>query len=274
MTQTVLSEYAGLYRELADVAGVRVHLFAHDHAHGTPDAVFPNNWFSTHASGEAAGGVASDTLVLYPMKCPNRRAERRSDVIDVLRTRNYSRVLDLTAEENLGKFFEGTGVLVLDRVNGVVFCALSERADAGLAQRWADEMGYKEVVTFHSTDGAGHPVYHTNVMMAIGTDVAVVCAESVDDPAERKHLLERLGRSHAVVQISREQTAQLCGNVLELEDGRGLPVLAMSSRAHAAFTPEQRRELRKHVAALHHAPIDTLEHVGGGGVRCAIAELF
>jgi hypothetical protein len=274
VTRRVLKEFAGLYEVLAERAGVKVNLFQHSLDHGTPDACFPNNWFSTHAAGEGAGGVGASTLVYYPMKCPNRQAERRPDIKGVLAHLGYDRVVDLSGEEAGGRYFEGTGVLVLDRPGGVAYVALSERAHPGLAARWAEEVGYNEVVTFHSSDAAGAPVYHTNVMMAVGTGAAVVCLESVADDAERRHLAERLGRRHEVVDITRAQMAALCGNVLELEDGRGLPVLAMSSRAYHAFTPDQRKQLRRHVAELHHAPIDTLEHIGGGGVRCTLAEIF
>jgi len=274
VTAQVLKEFAGLHRELSEVAGVKVNLFQHDLSHGTPDAVFPNNWFSTHPAGEAAGGTQENTLVFYPMKCPNRALERRLDIQGVLRSKGYSKVIDLSAAERDGKHFEGTGVLVLDRINGVAYVALSERADKAVAEHWADRLGYKDLVTFHSTDRQGNSVYHTNVMMAIGTDVAVVCLESVDDPQERKHLRERLSVHHQIVDINRDQMAALCGNVLELEDGRGLPVMAMSSQAFNAFTPDQRKVMRRHVAELHHAPIDTLEHIGGGGVRCALGEIF
>ncbi|KAK9797387.1 hypothetical protein WJX73_009806 [Symbiochloris irregularis] len=273
-TRTVLQEFAGLHHQLTEVAGVNVHLFQHDAMHGTPDAVFPNNWFSTHPRGEAAGGLQQSTLVLYPMKCQNRQKERRADIQSVVAARGYERAIDLTEAEASGLHLEGTGVFVLDRINGVAYVALSERADKGLAEQWVQAMGYRELVTFQATDSAGKPVYHTNVMMAIGTDVAVVCLESVADGKERQHLLSKLSQHHQVVDITRKQMAALCGNVLELEDGRGLPVLALSSQAHNAFTPDQRSQLLKHVAALHHAPIDTLEHIGGGGVRCALAELF
>lgn len=274
LTRKVLKEFAELHHQLTEVAGVQVHLFQHDLAHGTPDACFPNNWFSTHPAGEAEGGVKQSTLVLYPMKCPNRAMERRADIVDVLHQRGMPRVVDLTPHEKEGQFFEGTGVLVLDRVNGVAYVDISERASAELAQRWVSELGYRELVAFHSFDARGKSVYHTNVMMAIGTDVAVVCAESVKDEKERKHLLSRLRRHHEVVEISLSQMDELCGNVLELQDGRGLPVLAMSTRSHRAFTPEQHAVLRRHVADLVHADISTLEEVGGGGVRCTLAELF
>lgn len=277
-----LSEFAGLHRALTDGAGVRVTLFEHGPEHGTPDAVFPNNWFSTHAAGEAAGGVTADTLVYYPLKCPNRQAERRRDARAVLEGRGYKKIVDMAPAEKGGApappgapaYFEGTGVLVLDRVNGVAYVSLSERADEGLARAWADAVGYKELVTFRASDAHKQPIYHTNVMMAVGSDVAVVCLESVRDPKERERLRACLSRHHAIVDVTLAQVEAMCGNVLELEDGRGLPVMAMSTRAHDAFGPDGRRALLKHVADLVHAPIDTIERVGGGGVRCSLAELF
>ncbi|KAI8464479.1 MAG: Amidinotransferase-domain-containing protein [Monoraphidium minutum] len=279
LTRQVLREFGGLYRALTEGAGVRVSLMQHAVSHGTPDAVFPNNWFSTHAAAEGGGGAAGAerTLVLYPMKCPNRAAERRPDVIGALGAlQGYGRVIDMTGAERAETphFFEGTGVLVLDRVNGVAYVSLSERAHEGLAREWVEKLGYNELVTFHSADMRGKPVYHTNVMMAVGTGVAVVCADSVSDASERRRLLSALSRHHEVVTISQGQMDALCGNVLEVRNGDGLPVMAMSSQAYNAFTPDQRRVMGRHLAGLVHAPIDTLENVGGGGVRCAIAELF
>ena len=278
LPDAALAEFAALHHALTERAGVAVALFEHAPHHGTPDAVFPNNWFSTHYAGEAAGGVTESTLVYYPLKCPNRQAERRPDARALLEARSPGRVLDLSPAESRpgasAAYFEGTGVLVLDRVNGVAYVSLSERADEKLAHEWAAAVGYRDVVTFRSVDAHGAPIYHTNVMMAIGTDVAVVCLESVKNEKERAHLKARLSAHHAVVDVSLAQVESMCGNVLELEDGRGLPVMAMSTRAHAAFGPDARKELLKHVADLVHAPIDTIETVGGGGVRCSLAELF
>ena len=273
VTRQVLKEFAGLYHVLTEVAGVKVNLFQHSLDHGTPDAVFPNNWFSTHPAGEA--GCNQSTLVYYPMKCPNRQAERRVDIRAVLERMGYDRVIDFSGHEKEGKYFEGTGVLVIDRVRGVAYVALSERAHPDLVTEWVETLGYKEAVTFHSTDkSGGTPVYHTNVMMAIGTSMAVVCLESIADDKERAHFVSKLGKTHEIVDISRKQMAEMCGNVLELEDGRGVPILAMSTRAYNAFSDDQRKILRRHVAALHHVPINTLEYVGGGGVRCTLAEVF
>eukprot|EP00890_Picochlorum_soloecismus_P005996 jgi/Picsp_1/6398/NSC_03746-R1_amidinotransferase family protein len=274
VTQQVLKEFADLYTVLTEDARVKVNLFQHSLEHGTPDAVFPNNWFSTHAASESDGNVGQSTLVYYPMKCPNRQAERRDDIKCVLEQMGFQRIIDMSAEEKNDKYFEGTGVLVLDRARGVAYVALSERADKGLAEDWVSSMGYRDLVTFHSSDGAGSPVYHTNVMMAIGTSVAVACLESIADDKERKHFVEKLSKTHEIVDISRHQMSALCGNVLELEDDRGLPVMAMSTRAYNAFSLDQKNTLRRHVAALHHANIDTLEHIGGGGVRCTLAELM
>ncbi len=271
----VLREYAKLYSELAESAGLTIRLFQHGEKHNAPDSCFPNNWFSTHAASEANGGVGMSTLVYYPMKCENRRRERREDIKAVLEQAiGFDRVVDLSCVEGEGRYLEGTGALVLDRVNGVAYVALSERADAGLAERWVELLGYKDLVTFRSVDAHGSTVYHTNVMMAVGTSVAVVCLESVVDAEERRRLMERLSATHEIVEITFEQMGALCGNVLEVRDAAGRPVMAMSTRAYDAFSPEQRAAILKHVHAIHHAPVDMLEHVGGGGVRCTLAEIF
>ncbi|KAL3139071.1 hypothetical protein ABBQ32_005868 [Trebouxia sp. C0010 RCD-2024] len=271
VTQHVLREFSGLYRELTENAGVQVKLFQHTLEHGTPDAVFPNNWFSTHPASETGQESA---LVLYPMKTKNRAAERRGDIIACIKQRGYRQLFDMSSSEAANKYLEGTGALVPDRVNGVVYVNLSERADERLAQQWAHDLGYKDVVTFRTHDKRNKAVYHTNVMLCVGTDVAIVCAEGVTQDSDRQRLLASLGAHQTVVQISSDQMDALCGNVLELEDGKGLPILAMSSQAYNAFTNDQKKVMRKHVAAIHHAPIDTIEHVGGGGVRCSLAELF
>jgi hypothetical protein len=271
----VLKEYANLYGVLADQAGVTIRLFQHGEQHKAPDSCFPNNWFSTHSSTEADGGVGLSTLVYYPMKCANRRNERRDDIKAVLeKAVGYDRIVDLTGEEGHQKFLEGTGSLVLDRKRGIAYVALSERADKGVAERWIKAVGYKELVTFNSVDADGTPVYHTNVMMAIGTSVAVVCLDSIKDKGERDRLVDKLSATHEIVDISQAQMASLCGNVLEVVNKDGKPVMAMSTRAYDAFTENQRQAILRHVDSIHHAPIDMLEHVGGGGVRCTLSEIF
>ena len=289
LRRRILAEFSGLHRVLTCDAGLRVHLFEHGPQHGTPDACFPNNWFSTHPAEEGPRGGGScgpppgPRLVTYPLAVPNRRPERRADILGFLRGlgRGYDELpledqegTEEAGQGEAGRFLEGTGALVPDRVHGVVYAALSGRCDEGLVEEWAERLGYLKAVTFRATDAAGVPIYHTNVVMAVGTGAAVVCSEAVEDTGERRRLRQSLRKHHEVVEISRSQMGAFCGNVLEVEDGRGLPALAMSSRAHNAFLPEQRAALLRHCAALHHAPVDTLEDVGGGGVRCTLAEIF
>ncbi|KAG1667518.1 hypothetical protein FOA52_013708 [Chlamydomonas sp. UWO 241] len=166
------------------------------------------------------------------------------------------------------------GVLVIDRINGVAYVNISERAHPDLARQWVDTLGYQDLVTFRASDLRGKPVYHTNVMMAIGTGVAIVCGESVRDEKERKRLMGALAKTHEVVDISLTQMDSLCGNALEVQSRDGVPVMAMSTQAYNAFTADQLRAIRRHVADIAHAPVDMLEKVGGGGVRCTLAELF
>ena len=286
----VLAEHAALYAALTR-AGVRVQLFAHAAQHGTPDAVFPNNWFS----------LSHGALALYPMRCPNRAAERRPELVAWLRAQPCARrELDLTDAERATPpaALEGTGSLVLDHVLAVAYMARSERSDAALAQRAADFLGFRELHAFDATDAQGRPVCawpdaaprtcvrariahcspcadHTNVVMSVGTGFAVVCDEAVEDAAQRAALLASLRRGgRDVVCISRVQMGAMCGNVLELRDAAGLPLLALSQRAHDAFTAAQRATLLRHVVQLLAVRIDTLEEVGGGSVRCCLGELF
>ncbi|KAA8498620.1 hypothetical protein FVE85_6205 [Porphyridium purpureum] len=273
----VLLEYNALYTALTlrgnGCAGVRAHLFTHSDHHGTPDAVFPNNWFSTHTDLE----VGECTLVLYPMKPLNRRKERRPEFLDRLHAfERYTYVADLTRSERMKspRFLEGTGSLVLDRVNRIAYACISERTDPQLAQSWARMMGYK-LVPFESFDPHGRPIYHTNVMMCVGTHIAVICTESIHDASQRDAVVDMLkSTGKRIVDISQAQVEQFCGNVLELESFYGDPVLAMSSRAFRAFNDEQKEIIRSGVADIVHADVSTLERIGGGGVRCAIAELF
>lgn len=273
LQRQVLKEYSELHRVLTEEAKIQVHLFTHESYHDTPDAVFPNNWFSTHTDFECG----ECTLVLYPMKVPNRRKERRPEFLARLESfERYTHVLDLTRQEKALNpcFLEGTGSLVLDRVNRIAYVVISERSDLQLAQKWGKILQY-EVVAFHSTDSEHRAIYHTNVVMSVGTSTAVLCSESIEDPEERKKVLTRLRETgHEVVEITRDQMNHFCGNVLELQNWQGFPVMAMSTQAHDSFTPQQRETLLKHVKALIHADISTIERVGGGGVRCAIAELF
>ena len=234
----------------------------------TPDSIFPNNCFSVHG----------DTLVLYPMFAPNRRLERKK-LINFRFTdfrfsiSNHSKLKDLTHYEESGRFLEGTGSLVLDREHRVAYACLSPRTDEEVLKEWASAMGYS-YLTFHSQDGQGMPVYHTNVMMHVGSRQAVVCLESIPNPSERealKAMLEQYGKE--VVPITLAQMNQFAGNMLELHNERGEQLLVMSLTARRSLTATQIATLSKHTRILS-PDIHAIEAAGGGSARCMMAEIF
>jgi hypothetical protein len=254
-------EEASRLRAALETRGVEVEWWPAADNREAPDAVFPNNWFSTHASR---------TLVLYPMRAPSRRLERRPDVVAALRE-SYPDVIDLTGHETEDRFLEGTGSLVIDEDARIVYASESSRTDRGLVQAWAERLEYDPVM-FRARDETGRPVYHTNVILSVGTGWAVVCVEAID-PLDRSEILATLAETgHETIEISWPQTRAFCGNVLELEDDRGEKLVVMSDRAYLAFTDEQRKALSAH-AELVHADLTTIETHGGGSARCMIAEL-
>lgn len=192
-------------------------------------------------------------------------------------TAKYDKTITMTSWEESGAagiFLEGTGSLVLDRARRVAYCLISQRADKDVFLEWCKLTGYKPVA-FHAHDKKGLVIYHTNVMMAVGTSVAVLCADSIRDPEERKNVVEHLSKTHHIVYITLEQMDQFCGNVLEVRGEQGAKkMLIMSTRAYDAFTQEQRDGMLKHVDKLFHVAIPTIEDIGGGGVRCMMGELF
>jgi hypothetical protein len=253
-------------RELLVANGVRVTSALSDAA--TPDAPFCNNWFSTHQ----AHGLVPATLVLYPLLAPNRRLERRTDLIELVGT-TYPRTLDLSDHERGARYLESTGSLCLDHEHRVAFTALSPRTDRGLAEQWAREMGY-ELVAFTALDAQGVPYYHTNVMMFIGHGVAGVALEAIPDPVERQAVRTALGQGGLeILELSRAQAARFCGNCLALAGDNGEPLLVMSSVAFHAFTPDQRTQLERQ-ARLLHTDLSAFERLAGGSARCLLAELF
>lgn len=253
--------------EVLKTAGVDVRVFDDTAQPHTPDAIFPNNWVTTHADG---------TVVLYPMQAPNRRLERRMEVIQDLQAGarlKVTRLVDMSSHEGQQRFLEGTGSLVLDRVNQLAYACLSPRTEAGLLQEWGEDLGY-EIVAFHALDAEGRPIYHTNVMMCVGDGFAVVCGASIAATAEREKILRRLGDTgHEIVDISFEQMNNFAGNMLQIESRKGDRLLAMSRRARASLTREQIGILEKY-ARIVSSPIDTIEDHAGGSVRCMMAEVF
>jgi hypothetical protein len=246
--------------------GVRPIVMPEPQSARTPDAVFPNNWFSSHGDG---------TVVLYPMHAPNRRLERRASVLRGLEREfglRISRVLDLTALETGGCYLEGTGSLVLDRSRGRAFAALSPRTHRrGLAE-FAGRTGY-QVLCFQTDAGGGQPVYHTNMLLSLGTGVAVLCADVIRHPEERLAVREALAATgRVIVEISANQMAQFSANCLEVTGSTG-PVTLISDVGLASLDPAQRRKLEAH-STLCPVDVGTIERVGGGSIRCMLAEIY
>jgi len=259
-----VSQHARL-RELLVAHGVLVTLTRS--LDTTPDGPFCNNWFSTHRTGPDSG-----RLVLYPLLAVNRRPERRRDLVDWLRLR-YGTVFDLSGRETGGRFLESTGSLVIDHRSGVAYAAISPRTDPGLAAEWSGQVGYR-LVTFTATDASGIPYYHTNVMMFIGHGVAGVCLEAIESLTERGRVRDRLlGDGNVLLELSRDQVAEYCGNCLALQAASGEPLFVMSSRAWRGFRPEQRSQLEQRGAILH-TDLSAFEALGGGSARCLIGEVF
>lgn len=263
------AEFAGLARALS-AEGVRVHVAADDPDPPRPDAVFPNNWVSLHADG---------TRVLYPMLAPNRRSERRIDIVDAACEAlgfRLRRTVDLSFHEREGRFLEGTGSLVLDHVQRVAYACRSPRTDEALVREWAAQLGYEPEV-YTATDAGGAPYYHTNVVMWIGSRCAVLCSESLAD-ADRARVRARLERSgREVIDITRAAVAAFAGNMLELatwDEALGdASVLVMSATARAALDERTWQALSGSVDAVVVAPVPTIEWYGGGSVRCMLAEV-
>ena len=236
-----------------------------------PDAVFPNNWVSFHHDG---------TVVLYPMQAETRRRERRREIIErVVDELGYevSRLLDLTHHEIEGRFLEGTGSLVLDHAGRVAYASLSARTHPGVVAEWADAMGYEPVV-FGAFDRAGIPLYHTNVLMCVGARFAVVGTEAIAS-ADRGPLVERLRASgREVVEIGHDEIAHFSGNMLELgtwDEALGdSRVLVMSNAARQALRPDSFARLSACTDTVLAVPVPTIERLGGGSVRCMMAEVF
>ena len=236
-----------------------------------PDAVFPNNWVSFHDDG---------TVVLYPMHAPSRRRERRPEVIDaVVETLGYkvSRLIDLTHHESEGRFLEGTGSLVLDHPNRVAYACLSPRTHPEVVAEWAALLGY-EAIVFRASDRGGVPLYHTNVLMFIGEAAAVIGTEAIDR-ADRDRVLGRLAASgREIIEIGHNEIERFAGNMLELaswDEALGdCRVLVMSASAREALSADALARLSACTDNVLAVPVPVIEALGGGSVRCMLAEVF
>lgn len=260
-----LREFDGLAAVLRE-AGIEVIVVDDTVEPHTPDAIFPNNWISMHADGR---------VVLYPMEAENRRTERRHDIIDYLdkhARRQVTDVVDLSAHEDAGHFLEGTGSMVLDRANRVAYACVSSRTHLDPLGEFAQRMGY-DVVAFDAVDSGGVPIYHTNVLMNVGEQLAVICAEAIPRDEQRNAVLTRLRETgHDILELSYAQLDAFAGNMLELRNNNGERVLAMSQQAYDSLNQEQRATLAAN-ARIVKAPIDNIESSAGGSVRCMLAEV-
>jgi hypothetical protein len=261
---TALVEFDGVVHALRE-AGILVLIAADTPSPVKPDAVFPNNWVSFHGDG---------TVALYPMLAANRRLERREEIIgQVVREGGFrvSRTVDFTHHEGQGKYLEGTGSLVLDRVHRVAFACSSPRTDLDVLGDFAQQLDY-DLVTFDALDAEGRPIYHTNVLMAVGSAFAIVCGESMPNASHRAAVFAKLRETgHDIVDISRAQMLKFAGNALELTTPSGR-VLVMSSTALGSLSAQQLEQLKSHARILEIA-IPHIEAIGGGGVRCMLAEI-
>lgn len=232
----------------------------------TPDSIFPNNWVSFHADGR---------VVLYPMEAPNRRTERRPDIIESLVDKfgfQVTEVLDLSEHENNGHYLEGTGSMVLDRAHRVVYACLSSRTQLDPLGDFAQRMGY-DVVGFDAVDRDGVPIYHTNVLMSVGEALAVICDTAIVRDEQRDAVMTRLRESgHDVVSLSYDQLDAFAGNMLELRSKEGDRVVVMSSQAWDSLDAEQQEMLQAN-GKIVSCPINNIESSAGGSVRCMLAEI-
>ena len=260
-------EFDVLVEKLRTV-GVKVIVVDDIYEQNTPDSVFPNNWITFHQNGDVA---------IYPMFAENRRRERREDILDKVEAEGFDieNVYDYTDAEKENIFLEGTGAMVLDRVNRKAYCALSPRADEELFIEFCEDFEYTPVIfkAYQQVNNEQLPIYHTNVMMALGVDFAVVCLDTITDKSEHKNLLHHLKEDKKeVINITPKQMEQYAGNMLQVQ-GKDSTYLVMSDAAYNSLTPEQRETIEKHTAIIH-SNLETIETCGGGSARCMMAEVF
>ena len=236
----------------------------------TPDSVFPNNWISFHENG---------TVVVYPMFAENRRKERREDLFDILEEKGFriDQIVDYTAAEEDSCFLEATGSILMDRIYQKAYCALSERAHEELLIEFCEDFECTPVIfTANQTvNGERLPIYHTNVMMCLGEQFAVICMDSIDDKSEKKNVRNHLKQDgKSIIEITEAQMHQFAGNMLQVIGKDNQRLLVMSSSAYNSLTPAQLAALEKYNDKIIHSPLDTIETCGGGSARCMMAEVF
>ena len=268
VNKMAVKEFDGMVKKLKK-AGIQVIVVKDTKEFDTPDSIFPNNWISFHANG---------TIGLYPMFAKNRRLERKESVLEAVEAQGFvvKNVIDYTAAEADNLFLEGTGSILLDRVNNKAYCAISDRADEELFIEFCEDFEYTPVVfsAYQTVNGKREKIYHTNVMMCIGDRFAVVCLASIDDKKERKSLIKHLqDDGKKVIEISEEQVNSFAGNMLQLKGSEDSSYLVMSESALNSLRPAQVQLIESYTTIVS-SPLDTIESCGGGSARCMMAEVF
>lgn len=257
------------YVEILQNIGVNVVVVSDTKEFDTPDSIFPNNWISFHENGNVG---------IYPMFAKNRRFERREDILEKLEDQGFiiNQIVDYTSAEEEDIFLEGTGSVILDRLNRKAYCALSPRADEDLFIEFCEDFEYTPVVfTANQTvDGKRKAIYHTNVMMCLGETFAVICLDSIDNKKERKNVVKHLKADNKeIIDITENQVANFAGNMLQVKGNNNDLYLIMSQSAYDSLTTSQIQRLEKHSKILS-SSLDTIEACGGGSARCMMAEVF
>lgn len=268
INQRAQEEFDAFVEKLRE-AGVEVIVVDDRVETDTPDSIFPNNWVSFHENG---------TVVVYPMYAVNRRKERRTDIFDLLEEKGFviDQIIDYTSAEQDDLFLEATGSIVMDRTHQKAYCALSARADEDLFIEFCEDFDVAPVIftAYQSVDGRRLPIYHTNVMMCIAEDLAVICLDSIDDKKERKNVVNHLRQDGLdILEISEAQMHAFAGNMLQVLGRDGERLMVMSASAHNALNPQQVARIEKSSRIIS-SPIDTIEACGGGSARCMMAEVF
>ncbi len=265
MAQQEFDEFVSKLRDY----GINVVVFNPTDGLDTPDAHFPNNWISFHQDG---------TVAVYPMFAENRRLERREEVLIALEQNGFkiNQVIDYSSAEAENLFLEGTGSLLLDRVNRKAYCALSERADEELVIEFCEDFEYFPIIftALQDVDGIRLPIYHTNVMMCLAEDFAVICLDSIDDKKERKNIIKHLKEDkREIIDITEAQVANFAGNMLQMIGKNDERYLIMSQAAYDSLSSKQLATINKYTNIIS-SSLKVIEACGGGSARCMMAEVF
>lgn len=268
VTRLAQAEFDEFVKKLRAV-GVKVIVVEDRKEMDTPDSVFPNNWVSFHQNG---------TVGLYPMFAENRRRERREDVFERIEEEGFLilNFMDYTGAEEEGKFLEATGSLLLDRQHRKAYCALSPRADEDLVLEFCEDFEYMPIIfqAYQTVNGERKEIYHTNVMMGLGEELAVICLDSIDDSRERKMVIKSLKEDGKVIlKLSAEQMHHFAGNMLEVRGAVGKKYMVMSQAAYDSLREDQIKQIEKYSGIIK-SDIHIIEKLGGGSVRCMMAEIF